>query len=236
MTRVWSIPRLATAAAVTLWAALFWFIIATDRLAFYLAVRTSWLAPVGAVTLTLAAVGAVITARTERPERLDRSHVRNLALLVVPAVAVMLFPPATLGSYAVSRRSNVVKGASISTSGRDISTGDLSLLDIFSLSYNGEFGRLATRAGSSSSFTGFVTEYPGGAADEFALNRFMVTCCPGDAVSIRLRVVGAPPGEFKTDDWVRVTGKIYPIGKEVVVDASDVVKVDRPERPYLNQL
>jgi uncharacterized repeat protein (TIGR03943 family) len=236
MTPVWSLPRLATAAAIALWAAMFWFIIATDRLAFYLASRTSWLAPVGAVTLSLAAVGAVIIARTAHAEPLRRSHLRNLTILVVPAVALMLFPPTTLGSYALSRRSNTIKGAYVSVSGRDISTGDLSLLDIFGLSYNGEIHRLAARAGSSSSFTGFVTKYPDGAADEFALSRFMVTCCPGDAVSIRLRVVGAPPGEFKTDDWVRVTGKIYPVGKEVVVDASEVVKVDRPERPYLNQL
>lgn len=231
----WSPGRLATAAAVALWAALFWFIIATDRLSFYLASRTSWLAPVGAVTLTLATIGAVVTARTSHPEKLDKRRVKSLALLVVPAVAILLFPPATLGSYAVSRRSQSVKGAYVSFAGRDLSKGDLSLLDIFGLSYNNEIHRLATRAGSSSSFTGFVTRDPGVGADEFYLNRFMVTCCPGDAVSIRLRVVGAPPGQFKTDDWVRVTGKIYPVGKQVVVDATEVQNVSRPERPYLNQ-
>jgi hypothetical protein len=32
---------------------------------------------------------------------------------------------------------------------------------------------------------------------------------------------------------VEVTGPIYPLGREVIVDAQQVTEVDRPDRPYL---
>jgi uncharacterized repeat protein (TIGR03943 family) len=234
MTMTWSISRLATGLALAIWAAAFWFLIVADRAAFYFSSRTTWLAPVGAFTLTAAMVGRFLSARVSRPEPVSRRQLGTLAVLIIPALVVTAFPPAALGSFAVSRRSTAIKGAYVSMSGRDFSKGDLSLLDIFSLSYNGDLDRLAPRAGSISSFTGFVTKDSSDGADEFRLNRFMISCCPGDAVNIQLRIVGAPPGGFKADDWVRVTGKIYPIEADVIVDATDVESVDRPKHPYLN--
>ncbi|MGH2821030.1 MAG: hypothetical protein ACRDJ5_10300 [Actinomycetota bacterium] len=46
--------------------------------------------------------------------------------------------------------------------------------------------------------------------------------------------MGAPPGAPKPDDWVRVTGSLYPLGQEVLLDASEATRVERPEHPYLN--
>jgi len=234
MTTTWSHSRLATGFALAIWAGAFWFLLAADRTAFYFSSRTMWLLPVGAVTLTAAMVGRFLTARVSRPEPLTRRQLGTLAVLIIPALVVTAFPPAALGSFAVGRRTTAITGAYVSMSGRDLSKGDLSLLDIFGLSYNGELDKLAPRAGSTSSFTGFVTKEPSDGADAFRLNRFMISCCPGDAVNMQLRIVGAPPGGFKTDDWVRVTGKIYPIGAEVIVDATEVARVDRPQHPYLN--
>ncbi|MFN2488634.1 MAG: hypothetical protein ABR529_02615 [Actinomycetota bacterium] len=234
MTTTWSVSRLVTGLALAIWAAAFWFLIAADRAAFYFSSRTAWLAPVGAVTLTGAMVGRFVSARVSRPEPVTRRQLGTLSVLIIPALIITAFPPAALGSYAVGRRSTAIKGAYVSMSGRDLSKGDLSLLDIFGLSYNGDLDKLAPRAGSTSSFTGFVTKEPSDGADQFRLNRFMISCCPGDAVNIQLRVVGAPPGGFKADDWMRITGKIYPIGAEVIVDATEVERVDRPDHPYLN--
>lgn len=233
MTATWSRSRLATGLALAAWAATFWFLIAADRAAFYFSSRTTWLAPVGAVTLSVAAIGRFLSARVSRPEPVSGKQLRTLAVLIAPALVITAFPPAALGSFAVSRRSTAVKGAYVSQSGIDLSKGDLSLADIFGLRYSGELDKLAPRAGTSSSFTGFLTKDPSDGADEFRLNRFMISCCPGDAVNVQLRVVGVPPGRFKADDWVRVSGNIYPIGKEVIVDASEIVGVDRPKRPYL---
>lgn len=234
MQRSWSASRLGVAAALTVWAGLFWFLMLAERTSLYYASRTDWLAPVGAIFLTIAAVGRLASARVTVPDRLSGRQLRTLALLVAPALLILLFPPATLGSYAVAKRSTSIEGAYVDVSGRDLSTGDLSLIDIFGLRYTGDLSKLASRAGSTSSFTGFVSSLPGGGAGEFMLNRFMISCCPGDAVNIQLRVVGAPPGLFEDDQWVKVTGRIYPIGKEVIVDATEVEKVERPDRPYLN--
>lgn len=234
MERTWSRMRLGVAAALAIWAALFWFLLFADRTSLYYASRTTWLAPVGAVFLTIALVGRLATAKVATPEPLTARRLRTLVVLVVPALLIMLFPPVTLGSYAVSRRSTSIKGAYVSVSGRDLSKGDLSFGDIFGLRYTGDLGKLAPRAGTRSAFTGFVSPLEGGGADEFLLNRFMISCCPGDAVNIQLRIVGAPPGNFKEDEWVRVFGRIYPIGKEVIIDAAEVIEVDRPKHPYLN--
>jgi uncharacterized membrane protein YcgQ (UPF0703/DUF1980 family) len=54
-----------------------------------------------------------------------------------------------------------------------------------------------------------------------------------DATSAQVRVVNVPPGRFKPDDWVRVTGRVYPLGSEILVDASAVEPIPQPDRPYL---
>jgi uncharacterized repeat protein (TIGR03943 family) len=235
MTKTWSLPRVATGIAIGVWAALFWFLIASGRSPLYLSARTTWLAPVGAITLSAAAVGRLLSARVTTPERFSSKQVSSLSILVLPAVAILAFPPVALGSFAVEKRAGAVnRGAYVEVSDQDISEGDLSLVDIFGLSYNNELHKLAARAGSFSSFTGFVTRDSSYGADEFQLNRFMISCCPGDAINIQLRVVGVPPGRFEPDDWVRVTGRIYPVGDQVVVDATEVQAVKRPQRPYLN--
>jgi uncharacterized membrane protein YcgQ (UPF0703/DUF1980 family) len=54
-----------------------------------------------------------------------------------------------------------------------------------------------------------------------------------DATIAEVRVVNVTPGEFQSNDWVEVKGTIYPIGREVIVNASEVTSVPQPERPYL---
>lgn len=233
MTERWSAVRIATSVALALWASAFWFLLASGRMPFYLSARTTWLAPVGGAILTIAALGRLASARTFVSEPLKPKHLRDLGLLVVPAIMLVALPPATLDSFAVSKRAVSVVQGYAPQRGVEVSEGDLSLLDVFSLSYNGQVSQLTDRAGSTVSFTGFVSKGEGDGADEFALNRFMITCCPGDAVNIQIKVVGAPPGRFEADDWVRVTGRIYPLGQEVLVDATEVAKTPRPKHPYL---
>jgi uncharacterized repeat protein (TIGR03943 family) len=92
---------------------------------------------------------------------------------------------------------------------------------------------LTQRAGSRVAFVGIVVRREGMPADEFLLTRFIMTCCVADALSVQVRVVGAPPGMFQEDQWVRVGGTIYPLGREVVVQASEITGVQRPAHPYL---
>ena len=55
--RGWSWSRVAGGLVLAAWAFLFWFLQISGRVNLYLSTRTSWVVPIGAVLLTLAAVG-----------------------------------------------------------------------------------------------------------------------------------------------------------------------------------
>ncbi|HEX2025733.1 MAG TPA: TIGR03943 family protein [Actinomycetota bacterium] len=231
MTRRWSPRRLAVAGVLLVWAVVFWELLLTGRTSLYLSPRTAWVVPTGAILLTLAALGRLATARTERTERLG--SVWGLGLVVLPAVLILAVPPAALGSYAASRRSlaaGVVAGPSA------VAVGDrVTLASVAAATWSEEARRaLADRAGSRVTFEGIVTRREGQPAGEFVLTRFIVSCCVADALSVQVRVVGVPPGRFREDQWVRVTGTFYPVGRETVVDASTIDPIPRPSDPYLS--
>ncbi len=229
----WSARRMAATIALGAWAGLFWFLMASDRTSLYLSSRTDWLVPVGAVILSIAAIGRALSLRTEAPEPLASKDAWAIGLIIVPVVAVLALPPGSLTSFAASRRSSF-SSAGFTTSAEDVSDGELSLGDVAGALRSEEaMSALVARAGSEVDFTGFVTREPGMPADEFVLTRFLISCCVADALSVEVRVVGAPPGELEKDQWVRVSGKIYPLSDEVIVDADAIESVKRPEKPYL---
>jgi uncharacterized repeat protein (TIGR03943 family) len=233
-TRCWSAAKLASSAAMAAWAGLFWWLLLSGRSFFYLSDRTDWVVPMGAIILTIAVAGQLWSARGPRPEPLGRGDAWRLGVIVVPVVATLVAPTASLGSYAASRRSSFVSSG-YTTTAADIESGELTLIDVAGAVRSREaMQALVQRAGSEVAFVGFVARDSAMPADEFLLSRFLVSCCVADALSIQVRVVGAPPGELEEDDWVRVTGAMYPLGREVIVDASAVESVPRPKRPYLN--
>ena len=229
----WSPTRIAGALALTAWAVLFWFLLITGRHALYLSTRTNWVVPVAAVLLTAASLGRLITARVRSPEPLSAREAWIMGLMVVPVVLVMVLPPATLGSFSAGKRSSFA-GSGLATSVGDIGSGELTLVDVAAgqTSKEGEQA-LAKRAAEDVDFVGFVTRFPDTPADEFMLTRYVVTCCVADATVAQVRVVNVPPGKFDVNQWVEVKGQIYPLGREVIVNASDITNVPRPDRPYL---
>jgi uncharacterized repeat protein (TIGR03943 family) len=229
VTPKWSPARVAAAAVLGAWAGLFWFIWLADRTTLYLSSRTSWLVPLGAMLATTAAVGRLASARVERPEHLGARETLMLGLIVVPVVLLLSLPPTTLGSYAVGQRTT---SAGIGASARIVS-GPLDLVDIAAArSVKSAAAALRVRAGEEVTMDGFVTLEPG-ETDRFQLTRFVITCCVADATVSYVTVVDAPPGEFATDDWVRVTGRMYPLGADILVDASSVEPIPSPSDPYL---
>jgi putative membrane protein len=174
-----------------------------------------------------------VSLRTTYRSRLTPKAASAAGFLVLPVVAVLVLPPATLGSFAVARRSAV--GAGYVASGADISSGPVTLNDVVAAMWSPKgMEQLSRRAGSSVSFVGFVDRREGMAANEFLLTRFVVTCCVADALSVQVRVVGARPDALQEDQWVRVTGTLYPLPQEAVVKASTIESVPRPARPYLD--
>jgi uncharacterized repeat protein (TIGR03943 family) len=226
--------RVLDCLALGSWAAVFWFLLITDRTSLFLSTRTAWVVPTGAILLTVGLLGRLLSLRSEEPKPITARSAWGIGLIVLPVIAVLALPPASLGSYAASRRSTFSSGGTVA-SAEEIASGNLSLLDVAGgLRSREGVAALADRAGENVDFTGFVTRETGAPADEFVLTRFLVSCCVADALSVKVRVVGAPPGQFKADEWVRVSGKFYPLGRDVIVDATDIVVVERPKRPYLS--
>ena len=154
-------------------------------------------------------------------------------MIALPVVLILVLPPATLSGYALGRRGGFV-GSGVSVSTSDIASGTLSFIDVAAAqSSKSGMAALRSRAGEQVTLEGFVWRQDGAAADEILLTRYVVTCCVADATSAQVRVVNVPPGRFEPDDWVSVTGRIYPLGSEILVDASAVQAIPQPERPYL---
>src|ERR671918_564763 len=185
--------RVAAGVALAAWAAVFWFLLLSGRTSLYLSSRTAWVVPTGAIVLTVAAAGRLLTARTPREERLPARMSWALGFVVLPAVIVLALPPTALGSYAASRRSLSAGVAS----GPALEAGDrVTLAAVAAGTWSDAAGRaLIDRAGTTVTFDGIVTRRAGAPADEFVLTRFIVSCCVADALSVQVRVVGAPPGK-----------------------------------------
>jgi uncharacterized repeat protein (TIGR03943 family) len=231
-TASWSASRLATATVLGAWAGLFWFLLLSGRTALFLSSRTAWVVPTGAIVLTVAAAGRLATARSARPEPLRPRVAWGLGFVVLPVAVVLALPPTSLGSFAATRRS---LSAGFATAPA-IEPGDrVTLASVAAAMWSDDARRaLVDRAGTTVTFEGIVTRREGAPADEFMLTRFIVSCCVADALSVQVRVVGAPPGEFAEDQWVRVSGTFYPLGSEAVVDAGQIRAIPQPDRPYLN--
>jgi uncharacterized repeat protein (TIGR03943 family) len=230
----WSAVRVAGAVVLGAWAAAFWFLLVTGRDALYLSTRTEWVVPVAAVLLSAATLGRVASARSSQPEPLGRRELGVVVAMIVPVLVLTAFPAATLGSYSAGTRA-LASGSRFSASPGDVATGELSLVDVAAAQTTPEAERaLAGRAGEAVTFVGFVARYGNTLADEFMLTRYVVSCCVADATVASVRVVNVTPGQFEENDWVEVTGTIYPIGREVIVDATSVGGVPRPDRPYLS--
>jgi uncharacterized repeat protein (TIGR03943 family) len=229
----WSAPRIAGAAVLAAWAVLFWFLLLSGRDALYLSTRTAWVVPVGALLLTAASLGRLASAHMRAPAPMRVRDAWALASMIVPVVLVLALPPATLGSFSAGKRTGFAS-AGIATSVGDGGTGAITLVDVAAAqtTKDGEVA-LAKRAGETVDLVGFVVRYPDTPVGEFLLTRYIVTCCVADATVAQVRVVNVPPGAFAANAWVDVEGAIYPIGREIIVNASSVAAVPRPEHPYL---
>ena len=232
--RSFSQRRLAGASVLAAWSGLFWFLIITDRVDLYLSTRISWVVPMAAGGLAAVALGLVLAGRSSRPEPVRIREAVIMTLLVTPVVLLVTLPPSTLGSFSAPKKARF-SGAALSTIyGRFDESSEITMLTVAAGETSDEGSRLlATRAGSEVEFVGFVARDTSAEADELMLSRYVVTCCTADATVVQVRVVNVTPGRFGPDDWIEVRGQIYPIGREVIVVASSIEEVARPDRPYL---
>ncbi len=232
--RSFSQRRLAGASVLAAWSGLFWFLIITDRVDLYLSTRTSWVVPMAASGLAAVALGLVLAGRSSRPEPVRVREAVIMTLLVTPVVLLVTLPPSTLGSFSAPKKAQFSGSALSTIYGRFDESSEITMLTVAAGETSDEGSRLlATRAGSEIDFVGFVARDASAEADELMLSRYVVTCCTADATVVQVRVVNVTAGLFGPDDWIEVIGQIYPIGREVIVVASSIEEVARPDRPYL---
>lgn len=231
--RRWDTGKLASALVMGVWGALFWYLMISGRTTLYLSTRTDWVVPVGAVILTVATAGRLASARSPHPGTMSVRELAGHTAILLPAVVILALPSLSLGSYAAARRSSF-SSVAIASSPEDLAEGELTLIDLGGAMRSREgLAALAARAGTEVSFDGFVVREKGMPADEFRLTRFIVACCVADALEVNVRVVGVTPGKFAEDEWVRVEGALYPLGTQMIVQATEVTKIEKPDEPYL---
>ena len=95
---------MAGALLLAAWAGMFWFLFLSGRVNLYLSTRTSWVVPVGAILLTIASIGWLLSARVSAPEPVARREAVALTLMAVPVVLILALPPATLGSFSAAKK------------------------------------------------------------------------------------------------------------------------------------
>ena len=228
----WSPMRVAIGLVLLGWAVMFTTLWLTGRTYLYLSSRTAWLVPMGAVIMSVAAIGRLWTARTEKEEPLEPRTAWALGVIAVPVVLVLALPPSALGAFSAGKRSTFT-GSAIGATARDV-TGPLDFVDIGAAqSFPTAMQELEARAGQPITLEGFVTTDASAPPDEISLTRYIVTCCVADATVAQVRIVGLPPGNYPTDEWLQVTGAVYPVGREVLVAADTVQQIPVPSEPYL---
>ncbi|MGP4086081.1 TIGR03943 family putative permease subunit [Streptomyces sp. KR55] len=164
----------------------------------------------------------------------DHSHSPRVAwLLVVPALALLLFPPPALGSYSVERETAKYAAQGIGTFPA-LPEGDPVDLTLSQFTSRALYDSGRTMKGRTIRMTGFVTKDDDGT---WYLTRLLISCCAADARpdKIEIRQSDAPA----VDSWVSVTGTWIPKGKlgsdeawPPVLAATDVRQVEQPENPY----
>jgi uncharacterized repeat protein (TIGR03943 family) len=194
-------------AAVAAWAGLFDYLLISGESLRFVGHRTQWVVPFGAITLTLVALGLLLTLRSRRAShRPELSDVAGAAVLVAPVLALVMVPSPTLGAFAAERKAGA--GGAVTMPQR-VSSGDSETFRVAvaaNVPENAE--ELGVSAGTPVELTGVVSDgNPGDAT--FKLSRFVVNCCAADATAYTVdAMLRSGTGTPLPDRWVRVQGTV----------------------------
>jgi uncharacterized repeat protein (TIGR03943 family) len=227
--------RLAVLAA---WAALFVTVWATGSTERFLGPRTHWVAPLGAVLLSAAALayasGAVRSV--QKRSELTTREASGLLVLLVPFAAILLVPHGALGSFAASRKADddyFLRAAPPPPRSPD----EIGFLDIRIAEGDGLFAaesHIAT--GVRVQLIGLTTGSTDVPPGTFELARFYIACCVADAMAVEVPIdaTAVTTTRMPRDTWLDVTGTLARRGDRFVVEADAIRRVSRPAHPYLS--
>lgn len=153
-------------------------------------------------------------------------------LLIAPLVAVVIFSPPALGSFAVERSAAVqIRPAEDLLSYEPLTSTEPTEMTLLEFTQRGFDRAGASFAGKPVTLTGFVHRERDGKG--FTLARYQIACCAADALSAVVRVVGAGPAP-RRDTWVTVTGIFTAMDKDGTAEmaATQIRPIEPPPFPY----
>ncbi|MER7661574.1 TIGR03943 family protein [Streptomyces sp. NPDC096193] len=154
-------------------------------------------------------------------------------LLLPPALALLFFAPAALGSYTAARTSPMVVEHYERFERLPAGAAPLSLTEFIARAQQDDRKSLQ---GRTVLLSGFVTPRKDGT---WGLTRLQVACCAADSqsLSVTMHGVQAPPA----DTWVEVSGTWHPVGElgtrtaALALDVTSLKRVSPPSTPYLDR-
>lgn len=142
-------------------------------------------------------------------------------LLLIPALALLLFSPPALGPYLANRDGTALSSAS-SSDFAPLPAADPVPISLRDYAARAVFDEGRSLSGRDVRLTGFVIA---GARGTPYLARLVVDCCAADARPIKIGLTGDLPGILAQDQWVEVVGRY--------VDQADRDPVNGAVIPYL---
>jgi uncharacterized repeat protein (TIGR03943 family) len=157
-------------------------------------------------------------------------------LLLLPALALLIFSPPALGSFSASRNGTAL-GAAATSDFAPLPAGDPVRLPLLDYAARSVFDKGRSLGDRPVLLTGFVIA---GAHGEPYLARLFVGCCAADARPVKVGLTGDLPPDLRPDQWIEVTGRYTeqfdkdPVNGEIIpyVAAISVRTIAAPEEQY----
>ena len=157
-------------------------------------------------------------------------------LLLLPALALLLFAPPALGSYQASRNGTALSSRAESDFA-PLPEGDPVRVSLLEYASRAVFDRGRSLDGRRVLLSGFIIAGPNG---QPYLARLVVACCAADARPIKVGLAGDLPPGLAADQWIEVVGTFTdrtdrdPVNKDVIpyLQVAETRDLPTPEQPY----
>lgn len=153
------------------------------------------------------------------------------ALLLIPMLVLLTVPTPSSGVYLAGRSRGAAAPAAGATDLGPLPEGDVVGIRVDDYVIRTVFKEPSPMVGRSFRVIGFVANVPG--EQQWYLTRMKVSCCVADALSYRVRAVGAQP--LADNTWVEVTGEyLSAVDRVAQIKVASVRPVPVPEQPLLS--
>jgi uncharacterized repeat protein (TIGR03943 family) len=157
-------------------------------------------------------------------------------LLLLPALALLLFAPPALGSYQASRNGTALSSRAESDFA-PLPEGDPVRVSLLEYASRAVFDQGRSLDGRRVVLSGFIIAGPNG---QPYLARLVVACCAADARPIKVGLAGDVPPDLVADRWIEVVGTFTdqtdrdPVNDDVIpyLQVAETRDLPAPEQPY----